>query len=234
MAFYGEVTGASVHIVHVSSALGASRIALARGRGVDITGETCPQYLVLTDAVYEETEGHLYSASPALRKDRDRAALWKALRIGGIDFVATDHCPFTREQKTWTGDFADLPYGIAGVETSLPLVYSFGVGAGLLPLETLPVVMSQAPADRYALPGKGRILPGYDADLVLFDPQARWSLSASKFHMNVDFCPYEGMEVRGRVVSTFSRGEEIYCDGELCCEPGRGRYLFRAPRPKVR
>ncbi|MEA3283950.1 MAG: amidohydrolase family protein [Synergistota bacterium] len=229
-AFYGEVTGASVHVVHVSSALGASRIEAARMRGLDITAETCPQYLYLTDQVYRREDGHLYSASPALRGEDDGEYLWGCLGYGALDFVATDHCPFTSEQKAWKGSFSDLPYGLPGVETSLPLIYSGGVATGRIPLEMLPVIMSQAPAERYGLKNKGRLAPGYDGDLVLFDPGARWTARAEDLHMKVDFSPYEGMEIQGRVITTVARGEIIYSEGRHLCEPGRGKYLFRNTR----
>nr|WP_321501255.1 amidohydrolase family protein [uncultured Dethiosulfovibrio sp.] len=232
VAFYGEATGASVHVVHVSSGLGASRIDLARRRGVDITGETCPQYLFLTDEVYDRPDGHLYSASPALRSNRDRQALWSSLNSGVLDFVATDHCPFTKGQKTWKGSFSDLPYGLPGVELLLPLVYQ-GVLKGLIPVEHLPLILSQAPADRYGLTGKGRIVPGYDGDLVIFDPSAKWTVRAEDLHMNVDFSPYEGMEIQGKVLTTISRGEVVFRDGAIHCDPGRGRFIPRKPRPTV-
>lgn len=233
VAFYGEITGSSVHVVHVSSALGASRIELARRREVDITGETCPQYLLLTEKVYDLPEGHLYSASPALRSDRDRLALWDSLSSGTLDFVATDHCPFTRAQKAWKGSFSDLPYGLPGVELLLPLVYSQGVVKGLIPVSSLPVITSQAPAERYGLSEKGRIMPGYDGDLVLFDPSAKWIVQADSLNMNVDFSPYQDMKLQGKVIATISRGEVVFRDGSLCCDPGRGRFIPRKPRPTV-
>lgn len=232
VAFYAEATGASVHVVHTSSALGVRRIDLARKRGADITGETCPQYLFLTDKVYGLPEGRLYSASPALRKDCDREALWDALRSRALRFVATDHCPFTRAQKTWKGSFTDLPYGLPGVELLLPLVYQ-GAAEGKIPAELLPVILSGAPADRYGLAGKGRIVPGYDGDLVLFDPSKRWTVRAEDLHMNADFSPYEGMELQGQVKATLSRGEVVFMDGEIMAEPGRGVFLKRKPASRA-
>lgn len=223
-----EETGCPTHIVHVSSALGLAAVREARGRGARLTAETCPQYLVLTAGCYDRMDGYLFAASPALRTDADQRALWKGLRRQEIDFVATDHCPFTREQKTWRGSFTDLPYGLPGVETLLPLVYSEGVGKGLLHLPDVARLLSEGPARVYGLyPQKGALEVGSDADLVVFDPDEAWEISADRLHMETDFSPYEGWSVTGRVVTTIARGEVVYSDGEISAERGRGRYLYR-------
>ena len=224
-------TGCPVHIVHVSSALGLSAVRDAKRNGIDLTAETCPQYLLLTRAVYDREDGYLFSAVPPLRDEADRSALWEGLRMRDIDLIATDHCPFTREQKAWRGSFLELPYGLPGVETLLPLVYSEGVGRGILGLTDLPRLLSEAPAQIYGLyPRKGALEPGSDADIVIFDPDFKWRISAEGLHMKTDFSPYEGMEVTGKVLATVSRGDVIYRDGEMNAEPGRGEYLRAEPR----
>lgn len=228
-----EATGCPTHVVHVSSALGLAAVREARGRGARLTAETCPHYLVLTAESYDRMDGHLFAASPALRTDADQRALWKGLRRQEIDLVATDHCPFTREQKAWRGSFADLPYGLPGVETLLPVVYSEGVAKGLLHLPDIARLLSEGPARVHGLyPRKGAIEVGSDADLVIFDPDARWELGAEALHMRTDFSPYEGWTVTGRVFATISRGELIYVDGTVAAERGRGRFLFRDPGEK--
>ena len=223
-----EETGCPTHIVHVSSALGLASVREARARGAQLTAETCPQYLVLTAGSYDRMDGHLFAASPALRTDADQRALWKGLRRREIDLVATDHCSFMRAQKAWRNSFIDLPYGLPGVETLLPLVYSEGVGKGILHLPDIPRLLSEGPARVFGLyPRKGAIEVGSDADLVVFDPDEPWEISADRLHMNTDFSPYEGWTVTGRVVRTIARGEVVYSEGEVSAERGRGRFLFR-------
>jgi dihydropyrimidinase len=226
VAWIAARTGTRVHIVHVSSRDGVEEVRQARRRGVSLTAETCPQYLLLTEKVYATEEGHLYSAAPALRTAMDREALWKALASGELDMVATDHCPFTREQKCWKGSFRNLPYGLPGVETLLPLLHSEGVVKGHLSLPALVRLLAEAPARINGLyPHKGSLLPGADADLVVLDPHETWTLSAKTLHMRTDFSPYEGLAVTGKVCATLSRGELVFADGTFLGHAGRGRFL---------
>jgi len=222
-------TGCRIHIVHVSSAKGLIAVQEARKGGAAITAETCPQYLVLAADSYDRMDGHLFSSSPALRTLTDQSVLWKGLRDRTLDFVATDHCPFTREQKDWRGSFIDLPYGLPGVETLLPILYSEGVGKGRLVVTDIPRLLSEGPAQTYGLAGhKGAVEVGMDADLVIFDPTLRWKLAAAFLHMRTDFSPYEGWTMTGKPVSTIARGEIIVQDGEFIAQEGRGKFLFRA------
>ncbi|MCF7935069.1 MAG: dihydropyrimidinase [Synergistales bacterium] len=228
VAFLAELTGARTHIVHVSSGLGAEQVMAARERGAPVTGETCPQYLLLTEECYRRPRGHRYAASPALRTPVDQEDLWESLREGILQTVVTDHCPFTNAQKEWKGDFRKLPYGLPGVETLLPLVYSEGVTTGRITLEQMTALLSANTARIFGLsPRKGAIQPGSDADLVIFDPRAAWTVTADSLHMHTDFSPYEGHRVQGAVETTISRGEVIYSDGSCIAERGRGRFLHR-------
>lgn len=225
-AVLAEETGARLHVVHVSSALGLEALRRARMYGVHITGETCPQYLLLTEDVYKEPEGHLFSVMPPLRKERDQKALWEGLRDGTLAFIATDHCPFTREQKGWHGSFLGIPYGLPGVETLLPLVYSEGVVKGRLEVTDLPRLLAERPAQINGLyPRKGTLSIGADADIAVFDPNVKWTVHAKDLHMATDFSPYEGMQVHGAVAVTISRGEVVYANGEFRGEKGRGRFI---------
>ena len=217
-----------VHIVHVSSGLGLTAVRAARESGARMTAETCPQYLVLTAESYDRMDGHLFAASPALRTKADQKRLWEGLRHREIDYVATDHCPFTRHQKTWHGSYKELPYGLPGVETLLPLLYSEGVAKGRLQLTDIPRLLGEGPARVHRLyPKKGAIDVGSDADLVIFDPEAKWEIAASDLHMDTDFSPYEGWQVTGRVETTISRGEIIVENGVPQANRGRGRFLVR-------
>ena len=203
-----------------------------RRSGARLTAETCPQYLLLTRDVYQRDDGHLFSASPALRTREDQHALWGGLRSRDIDYIATDHCPFTIAQKAWQGDFRKLPYGLPGVETLLPLVHSEGVGSGRLSLNDLPRLLSEGPARTLGLyPRKGVVAPGSDADLVLVDPTMTWRLSPDTLHMNTDFSPYEGWNGAGRVTTTISRGSVIFEESSVCGQPGRGVFLPRGLEP---
>ena len=226
VAYLAEQTGVRTHIVHVSSAMGLVAVRRAKERGVSLTAETCPQYLLLTKEVYDRVDGHLFSASPALREEGDQQALWQGLSDGTLDLVATDHCPFTREQKTWKGSFLDLPYGLPGVETLLPLLYSEGVRKDRLPLTALPRLLSESPARVNGLyPRKGTLSVGSDADIVIFDPEKEWTIHAENLHMATDFSPYEGTTVHGVVETTISRGRIIYGDGKFQGKESRGRFI---------
>ncbi len=228
VGWLAATTGVRCHIVHLSSALGLAEALHARERGADLSVETCPQYLLLTSDVYNAPEGHLYSAAPALRSAEDNAVLWDGLASGDIDFAATDHCPFTRTQKEWKGAFDRLPGGLPGVELLLPLLYSEGVLRGKLPLCELASITSERAAKRYGLfPRKGCLLPGSDADLVIFDPEEVWHVQAGALRMNVDFSPYENLELIGKTWQTISRGEVIYSEGRVLGKKGRGVFLNR-------
>jgi dihydropyrimidinase len=223
-------TGCRTHIVHVSSAKGLAAVFEARKAGARMTAETCPQYLVLASDSYDRMDGHMFAASPALRTQQDQGVLWRGLRDRAVDFVASDHCPFTREQKEWRGSFVDLPYGLPGVETLLPLLYSEGVGKGRLSVTDIPRLLSEGPARTYGLGDrKGSVEVGFDADLVIFDPSIEWELSARFLHMRTDFSPFEGWTVTGKAITTIARGELIVENEEFIAQEGRGRFLFREP-----
>jgi len=226
VVYYANVTGAKAHIVHVSSALGLTAVKQAKARGVVLTAETCSQYLLLTQDAYERDNAHLYSASPALRSKADQDALWEGLRDGALDLVATDHCPFTCKQKTWKGSFLDLPYGLPGIETLLTLLYSEGVAKERLALTDLPHLLCEGPARVNGLyPKKGTLSIGSDADVVIFDPDVEWTIHAKDLRMATDFSPYEGMQVRGAVDTTISRGRIIYADDEFQGSAGWGEFV---------
>ena len=148
------------------------------------------------------------------------------LRDGTLAFIATDHCPFTREQKKWHGSFLDIPYGLPGVETLLPLVYSEGVVKRRITLTDVPLLLSERPARINGIyPKKGTLRIGADADIVVFDPNEEWVISADKLHMATDFSPYEGWTVNGRVDTVLLRGKVVYSDGEFRGKEGAGGFV---------
>ncbi|MFH1609523.1 MAG: amidohydrolase family protein, partial [Candidatus Bipolaricaulota bacterium] len=220
-------TGCPTYIAHISSAQGLASLRAARRGGAPIMGETCPQYLVLDEGVYSRPDGHQFSVTPPLRTRKDQRVLWRALARRGLQAVATDHCPFTRAQKDGHRDEpAKLPSGLPGVETLLPLLYSEGVARGRISLRDLVWCLGEGPARAFGLwPKKGAVRPGADADLVLLDPAASWTVRAKDLHTATDFSPYEGMTLTGRVVGVLSRGEWLLRDGEILAQPGRGAFI---------
>ena len=222
-----EMAGAPMYIVHVSAAETADEIAAARARGLPVYGETCPQYLFLTDAAYRE-DGARFIMSPPLRDRRAQERLWRALLDGELQTVATDHCPFTLTEKHRHEAFTKVPGGAPGIETRMGLLFD----ARRLPLERFVAVTATEPARLFGLyPKKGAIAPGSDADLVIWDPERPQTISAATHHMRVDYNPYEGRVVKGAPEVVLLRGCPIVERGAFTGEAGTGRFLPRAPRP---
>ncbi len=230
-----QLINGRLYIVHLSTAEGLARIEEAQARGVRVYAETCPQYLLLDESLYNEPDfgGAKYVMSPPLRKEKDRAALWDGIRRGTIQLIGSDHCPFFFETQKTMGkdDFTKIPNGAPGVETTLPLLYSEGVVKGRITVNKLVEVFSTNPAKVYGLyPRKGTISVGSDADIVILDPEKEVTLSVDVLHQNVDYTPYEGFRVKGYPVTTLVRGKVICSDGEFLGEKGYGKFL---PRGKV-
>ncbi len=227
-----EAANVRLHVAHVSTAEAAAVIARAKARGVRVTAETCPHYLLLDQRVYAGEDGRQWSVIPPLRSPEDRVALWAALSDGTLDTVATDHCPFLRADKALSSSVLEMPCGLPGVETLLPLMHSEGVAARGLSPEWFARVVSENPARIFDLaPRKGALDIGADADLVLFDPKREWTLSAAKLHMTTDFSPFAGLAVRGAVVRTYVRGRCVFADGEFPAGPGWGRFVAGSAVP---
>lgn len=224
------LVGVPVIVVHLSTRKGLEEIRRARARGQKVYVETCPQYLLLEHSRYLEPDfaGARYICSPPLRQSEDQQALWQALAEGEIDTVSTDHCSFTLAQKdAGRGDFSKIPGGMPGVEERLALMYTYGVARGKLSLPQLVTHLAENPARLYGLyPQKGVLRPGSDADLVLWDPQARWTMTHNTQHTAAGYTPYEGWKMEGRVKAVYLRGEKVAEDGQLL-QPNTGRYLRR-------
>ena len=235
-----ELAGASICIAHVTSSGAARHVAEARARGVSVWAETCPQYLVLDSSVYDPGAGcevAKFVCSPPMRDHSHVDALWEALGMGSIQQVSSDHAPFRFEgQKTGGCDnFTQIPNGLPGVETRLPIVFTEGVVRGRLTRERFVELTSTAPARIFGLTKKGRIEPGADGDLIVVDPDRELTASAAVLHSDIDYSPYDGMKLNGFPTWTISRGQVIIDEGDLSAERGRGRLVERVPinRPSL-
>jgi dihydropyrimidinase len=176
-------------------------------------------------------EGLKYILSPPLRRKKNHEALWKGIREGYIQVVATDHCPFSFEldKKRGRQDFTKCPNGLPGVEERIPLMFSEGVMKNRISLNKLVEVCCTNPAKLFGLyPKKGAIMPGSDGDIVIIDPEKNVTLTQSMLHSNVDYTAYEGFRLKGYPVMTISRGEIIAKDNEFIGSKGRGRFLKRS------
>ncbi|MFL7793895.1 MAG: dihydropyrimidinase [Anaerolineae bacterium] len=226
--FLAEAAGCPVHIVHCSTARSVALVAEARDSGQEVTCETCPQYLLLDNAVYEGSEPWRYILQPPLRDPGEPGRLWTLVEAGMVDLIATDHCDYTLGQKTAQDDFTQTPGGLPGVETLLPLMYTYGVGRGRLTLLQLVTLLSINPARVWGLwPRKGALLPGSDADLVIYDPQPEGVVTAESLHYLAGYTPYEGLQVQGRVKATISRGRIVYREGRFLGRKGQGKFVRR-------
>ncbi len=226
--FLAEAANSPVHIVHCSTGRSVALVVEARDNGQAVSCETCPQYLLLDNTVYEGPEPWRYILQPPLRDPDEPDRLWALVEGGAVDLIATDHCDYTLAQKTATDDFTQTPGGLPGMETLLPLTYTYGVVEGRLTLPQLVGLLSANPARVWGLwPRKGALLPGSDADVVVYDPQPEGVIRAEDLHYLAGYTPYEGLRVQGRVRATISRGQVIYREGRFAGCKGRGRFVAR-------
>ncbi len=222
---------APVYIVHTSTREGMGIIQNAINMGLPIHCETCTHYLVLTEDKLKEEDGFQFICSPPLRTKEDNDALWRAATNGPLEVVSTDDAgvPTLDRIKFGQGRFDKVPNGMPGIEPRLVVLYSQGVVNGRINLPRLVALTSTNPAKLFGLyPRKGHLGIGADADIVLFDPNPSWRISASTHHMNTDFSPFEGMEVIGNVRSVLCRGEYVIREGKLVGTPGYGQLIRRS------
>jgi dihydropyrimidinase len=236
-----EEAEAPAYVVHLSSAPALAEVRAARERGVPLYAETCPQYLYLSAERYEETpqEAANYVCAPPLRDPWHQEELWEGLGQGALQVVATDHCPFSTNDRTagvrgagWR-DFTDIPGGLPGIETRLALVYQQVVD-GRMSLEQWVDRCCSTPARLFGLhPAKGELAPGADADIVVFDPKMERTLSAQNLSMRTDHSPYADVVVRGWPALVMVRGQPVVRAGEFVGEPGWGRFVARGPSGRM-
>ncbi|MCO6003667.1 dihydropyrimidinase [Actinoallomurus purpureus] len=226
-----RVAGAPLYVVHVSAQEAVAELAQARDMGLNVFGETCPQYLFLsTDNLAEpDFEGAKYVCSTPLRPREHQAYLWRGLRTNDLQVVSTDHCPFCfkGQKELGLGDFSKIPNGLPGVENRMDLLHQAVVDGHISRRRWIEIACA-TPARMFGLyPRKGTIAPGADADIVIYDPDAAQVLSAETHHMNVDYSAYEGRTVTGRVQTVLSRGEVVVDDRSYTGRAGHGRYIAR-------
>jgi dihydropyrimidinase len=222
-----SLAGARLLVFHLTSVDAVRELRLARERGQWARGEALLHHLLVGDEVYADAErAPAFMGTPPLRGPEHRAALWAALADGTLDIVSTDHGP-RRRRPDAAGRLRMQP-GTSGVEVRLGLMHTHGVLEGRIARSRWVELCCAGPARLHGLTGKGRLAPGYDADIVLFDPAARLTLTASALHSDIDHATYEGEQAIGWPVTTISRGEVIVHDGRLLGAPGRGRFLRRA------
>lgn len=231
-----EMLDAPIYIVHVSNGEASDIITNSRKQGFKTMGETCPQYLLLSIDNYREEDfnGAKYVMSPPLRESFNQELLWDDLRLGGLQSIATDHCPFFMDQKRMgENDFTKIPNGAPGIEARMALIHHFGVNGGHISMERFVELTSSNPAKIFGMyPQKGTIAVNSDADIVIFDTDKEVTISIDNLHEEVDYTPYEGFKVKGYPIATFSRGELIAENGEYLGDEGRGLLLKRG-KPEI-
>jgi dihydropyrimidinase len=233
-----EAAHVPVYIVHLSAREALNEIRHARDRGAMAFAETCPQYLFLSlDDMGNGFEGAKFVCSPPLRPKDHWDDLWTGLIKDDLRLVATDHCPFDfhGQKDLGKGDFRKVPNGLPGVEDRVDLLHDGGVIGGRISVERWVEIVSTAPAKLFGMhPRKGAVAVGSDADLVIYDPAAKHTISAKTHHMNVDYSCYEGRQVQGRSDVVLSRGSVIVRNGEFTGRKGHGQFVKRAPADYAR
>ena len=224
-------TGVTCLIVHMASGGALDKVREATKRNQRVFVETCPQYLLLDASVYEkgDFEAAKWVMSPPIREKKDQATLWAGLNQGLINFVGTDHCPFFMKQKRMgENDFTKIPNGAPGIENRVELLYSEGVRKGRISLNKFVEVTSTNAAKVFGMfPRKGTVAIGADADLVIFDPNEKHTISAKTHHHNCDYSAFEGREVTGKCKTVLMRGAVAVDDGDFKLEKGYGKFVKR-------
>lgn len=224
-----DLSKGNLYIVHMTTGDAVKAVKKARERNINVYAETCPQYLLLDDEVFKGEDGHLYTTCPQIKSKENQRALWKLLENGDIHVLATDTCTFSKKQKDlWEGDFTKLPFGLPGVETLFPTMYTSAVGSGKISLNHLVKMLCYNPAKIYGLyPQKGTLVVGSDADINIFDVEKEVIIDYRKLQTNCDWSPYQGMKLKGYPVLTMSRGKIIAENGKFIGDLGHGKFLKR-------
>lgn len=228
--YLAEAAGAPLLIQHVSTGDGIDLIRQAQRKGLPVFAETCPQYLILTDEVYLRPDGRNFICSPPIKSEEDRERLWEAVEDGTVNFIGTDHGAFSLEDKSIGDTSFDVPNGLPGIETRIPLIYSEGVVKGRIsPGRFAQLIAENAARMNGIYPQKGSISVGSDADLVLIDPSATRVLDATTLHQPIDWTPYAGIEVKGYPTVTILRGDVVVRGNDFTPPTTKGRFLQGLP-----
>jgi len=233
-----EMAGAPIYIVHLSCNDALEKVREARDRGLPVYAETCPQYLYLSIENFDAPgfEGAKYVFTPPLREKWHQEKLWNGLKRDHLQVVSTDHCPFCFKEQKELGrdDFTKIPNGGPGVEHRMSLIYSGGVASGRFTANRFVELVSTTPAKLFGLyPRKGTIAVGSDADLVIFDPRRKHTISAQTHHMRVDYSMFEGIQVTGMPDTVLSRGKVVVEGDKFLGRAGQGQFLRRATYAQV-
>ena len=226
---WAKTLDAPLYIVHLANAEGMQAVRDAVNEGYTIYAETCPQYLHFTCDVYKRDDGRNFVCSPPMKGQASQDALWKGLQEGFIKTVATDHCPFRQEQKDWgKEDFTKIPNGCMGVENMYPYMLS-EAHKGRISFQKAVEVCAENPAKIFGCTQKGSLDPGKDADIVLYDPAADFTVTVDKMHSDCDYTIWEGLQLKGCITATYSRGRLVYKDGDFLGQPGWGKFVKCSP-----
>ncbi|WP_130861308.1 allantoinase AllB [Bacilliculturomica massiliensis] len=226
MCLFAREAGCKISIAHCSLSGAVEIIEKEKRMGCNVTVETCPQYLVLNRGMMNEM-GVLSICNPPLRKREETEALWRSVLAGKVDWVCSDHAPYTEEEKNQgEDDIFRTPAGLAGIETTYQILFSEGVVRRGMSIEQFVRLSSENAARRYGLyPRKGALAAGSDADIVIFDPAAEWVVDPGRLKQKLPFTPYAGMRIVGKVVTTIVNGIEVYDGKEIRAERGTGKYV---------
>lgn len=226
---WAKSVNAPLYLVHMADKEGLEAAIAAKEQGHEIYIETCPQYLEFTCDVYKREDGRNFVCSPPMKGQESQDALWEAIRLGKIDTVATDHCPFQSYEKDWgKDDFTKIPNGCAGIENLYPYMLS-AANEGKITFQRAVELCAGNPAKIFGCTQKGSLTVGKDADIVIYDPGKEFTISVNNMHSDYDHTIWEGKTLHGYPVQTYVRGTLVYDDGAFTGNPGFGKYIRRMP-----